>query len=134
MAVDAALRLPEQTEPASAAGKPFLERRELGVINVGKTPGTRQRSTAEPSIWRRRTGCTCRWARRTWCSKSRGGGEAAKFYLVSTPAHARFEPVQISIDKAVPLAARRARDIERTHDLPVHRARDLPVGAVAARA
>ncbi|HVY86507.1 MAG TPA: 5-dehydro-4-deoxy-D-glucuronate isomerase [Caulobacterales bacterium] len=97
-----ALDLPLQTEPASAAGKPFLERRELGLVNVGEGGGrvTVDGKTIELAP---RDGLYVPMGSAQVRFESDSTSAPARFYLASTPAHARFELKKISIDQATPL-------------------------------
>ena len=91
------VKLPLQTEPKSAAGKPFLERRELGVVNIGKpgavtVDGTRFELGTKEALYVPMGSVDVSF-----------GGEGARYYLASLPAHKVLPAKRITVAEANPL-------------------------------
>jgi 4-deoxy-L-threo-5-hexosulose-uronate ketol-isomerase len=91
------LILPRQTEPVSAAGHSLLERRELGVVNIG-APG---RVIID--------GRTITLDRLDALYVPMGSvdvsfvGEGARFYLLSVPAHRAFPLRKLTLGEVEPM-------------------------------
>ncbi|WP_242416309.1 5-dehydro-4-deoxy-D-glucuronate isomerase [Sphingomonas panni] len=92
---DAPVKLPAQSEPKSAEGHPFLERREMAVVNVGSAEGT---VTVD--------GETFTLGNKDCVYVTMGaqdvefGGESARFYIASCPAHKGFQTRKLGIADA----------------------------------
>lgn len=96
------IALPLQSEPESAKGFPFLARREMGIINVGRGAG---RVTIEGQDYNMNPldGLYVPMGTQEVLFTSDDADNPAKYYLLSTPAHASYDVVKISIKDAVPL-------------------------------
>lgn len=91
------LVLPAQTEPASAAGHPMLERREMGVVNIGGSgavtvDGQRFDLAAREALYIPMGSRDIRF-----------DGDTARFYLLSVPAHRACVMRKLSLGTVSPM-------------------------------
>jgi 4-deoxy-L-threo-5-hexosulose-uronate ketol-isomerase len=89
------VRLPDQTEPPSAAGHPFLERRELAIVNVGRSAGIVTVDGEAFELANKDCLYVTMGAKDVVFS-----GAGARFYLASCPAHRAFATRKLEIAQA----------------------------------
>jgi 4-deoxy-L-threo-5-hexosulose-uronate ketol-isomerase len=113
--VSGSVTLPDQAAPV--AGAPFLERRELGIVNVGSGPGT---ITVDGKAFdmQPRDGLYVPMGSKKVQFDSKDAKQSARYYLASTPAHARFDLVKISIKEAVPV---KLGSLETSNDRTIYK-------------
>ncbi len=80
---------------------PFLERRELGIINIGAAGQVRVDGVAYEM--QSRDGLYVASGSSDVVFESRDPSTPARYYLVSVPAHARFATTRIAIGEAKPM-------------------------------
>jgi 4-deoxy-L-threo-5-hexosulose-uronate ketol-isomerase len=91
----APVKLPAQSEPPSAAGHPFLERRELAIVNVSSVEGIVTVDGESFTLGNK----DCLYV--TMGAKDvEFAGEGARYYLASCPAHKAFTTRKLGIADA----------------------------------
>ncbi len=92
------LQLPAQTEPDTARGHPFLERREMGVVNIGTGTGTvtvdgqRHELASRDALYVPMGSDEVRFE-----------GEHARYYLLSVPAHRAYALRKLTLAETKPM-------------------------------
>jgi 4-deoxy-L-threo-5-hexosulose-uronate ketol-isomerase len=105
------LPLPRQTEPASAAGHPLLERRELGIVNIGE-PGTVTLDGETIALHKYESLYVPMGTADVVFA-----GEGARFYLLSVPAHRAFPTRKMTLADA---ATMRRGSLETSNDRDIY--------------
>ncbi|WP_077145471.1 5-dehydro-4-deoxy-D-glucuronate isomerase [Sphingopyxis sp. KK2] len=91
----APVKLPAQTEPPSAAGHPFLERREMAIVNVSSVEGTVTVDGESFTLGNK----DCLYVT-MGATDVTFAGEGARYYLASCPAHKAFTTRKLGIADA----------------------------------